>query len=143
MNTNTSVPKKFKEKDISWYIIDASKGSLGRIATKVSFLLLGKNSTDFVYNQVPRTKVIVVNAKKVRLTGNKLQSKKYYRHSGYAGGLKERTVSYYLNKSPKFIIETAVKGMLPKNKLRDKILKNLYIYEDTNHPHKANIVKVN
>ncbi len=139
---NTSVPKK-NQKKVKWYVLDASKAPLGRLATKASELLLGKNEVSFVYNQAPNNKVIILNAKNLQLTGRKMQDKRYYRHSGYAGGLKERTASYYMEKNPSFIIINAVKGMLPKNKLRDKILKNLYVYEGDNHPHKANTVKAN
>lgn len=122
-----------------WHLIDASTKSLGRIATEISSLLLGKHKVTFTSQTNVGDKVVVINSKKLVVTGNKITDKKYYRHSGYAGGLKERNVDYYLKKNPGFIIENAVKGMLPTNRLRDVRMANLYIYEGTEHPHQGQV----
>lgn len=120
-----------------WYLIDVSNKILGRVATEIVKILRGKNKVDFSPDADCGDNVIVINAEKIKLTGNKLNDKIYRWHTGYPGGLKERTAKEMLEKKPDFIIYNAVKGMLPKNKLRDKILKRLKIYKGEKHPHIA------
>ncbi|HDQ25152.1 MAG TPA: 50S ribosomal protein L13 [bacterium] len=120
-----------------WYIIDADNKVLGRLATKVADTLRGKKKPDFTPHVDTGDFVIVVNAEKIRLTGNKAASKVYQSHSGYPGGFKEEKYSHMLAKHPERIIEYAVKGMIPKTKLGDKIIKKLKVYKGPEHPHKV------
>ena len=120
-----------------WHIIDASGEILGRMATDVAKLLMGKHKATFSRHLDCGDFVVVINAAKIRVTGNKLKAKIYYRHSGYPGGLKEVTLERMLKKSPGRVIEHAVKGMLPKNRLGAKMLKKLKVYAGEVHPHQA------
>ena len=120
-----------------WHIIDASGEILGRMATDVAKLLMGKHKATFSRHLDCGDFVVVINAAKIRVTGNKLKEKVYYRHSGYPGGLKEVTLERMLKKSPGRVIEHAVKGMLPKNRLGAKMLKKLKVYAGETHPHQA------
>lgn len=128
-----------KEEDImkKWWVIDASDKTLGRLCTKVATVLMGKNKPIYTPHMDVGDRVIIVNAEKIKLTGNKLNDKMYYRHSGYPGGLKEITCGDLLKKHPERLIEFAVKGMLPRNKLRKLRMNKLKIYTGSNHPHKA------
>ena len=130
MQTNESVERK-------WYVVDATELVLGRMATDVAVVLKGKHKPTFTPHIDGGDYVIIVNAEKVALTGNKWADKKYYRHSGYAGGLKTRTATEMLEKQPQKIVEKAVRGMLPKNKLGAQLFRNLYVYEGSEHPHEA------
>lgn len=119
----------------NWYIIDLSDKVLGRSASKIAKVLIGKNSTDYAPNKEAGNYVIAVNAANIVLTGNKENSKKYYKHTGYLGNL--RTVEYkdLLKNAPEKVVISAVSGMLPKNKLKDKLLKKLKVYPNQDHPH--------
>lgn len=108
--------------------IDADGKVLGRLACEISEKLRGKGQTDFAYNKVPSNQVIVYNAEKIYVTGQKMKQKIYYRHSGYLGNLKETTLEELFAKDPKKVLQFAVKGMLPKNRLQKEFLKNLIIY---------------
>lgn len=109
------------------HTIDASNKSLGRLATQIAILLRGKHKPDFLPYKDTGDFVIVKNVEKIKLTGKKLEKKKYYRHSGYLGGLKEITLKELFQKNPKEVLRKAVWGMLPKNKLRSRIIKKLKI----------------
>lgn len=132
-----------KPKDIQkvWYLVDAKDKVLGRLASKVATVLIGKGKVIYAPHHDVGDEVIVINASKVKITGNKLDSKFYKRYSAYPGGLKEEVFSIKLKNHPDYIIRHAVKGMLPKNKLGAKLLKKLKIYADENHPHKAQAPK--
>jgi len=120
-----------------WYVVDARDAVLGRLATKIAVQLRGKNKPVFTPNVDTGDFVIVVNAEKVRLTGNKLTDKVYYHHTGYIGGIKAETAKEMFEKHPERIIEKAVWGMLPKNTLGRQMLKKLKVYKGAEHPHKA------
>lgn len=121
----------------AWYIIDASETTLGRIATKAASLLIGKGKPQFTAHIDTGDYVIVVNAKDLRVTGDKLETKKYYRHSGHPGNLRARTLQEQMNLDPTKAIELAVRGMLPVNKLRDGRLDRLKVYAGSEHKHEA------
>ncbi|MBN1116055.1 MAG: 50S ribosomal protein L13 [Bacteroidales bacterium] len=120
-----------------WYVVDATNEVLGRLSAKVAKILRGKNKPDFTPHVDCGDNIIVINAEKVRLTGNKMSSKTYIRHTGYPGGQRVNTVEEVLAKTPERVIEKAVKGMLPKNRLAGAILKNLHVYAGSEHPHTA------
>ena len=122
-----------------WHVIDAKDRTLGRISTEIAILLQGKHKPSYTPNLLTGDFVVVVNADKFKVTGNKLSSKKYYRHSGYIGGLTEQTMEEMLNKFPERVITQSVKGMLPKNKLGRKMLLRLKVYAGDQHPHEAQI----
>ena len=130
------------EVERSWYIIDAENKVLGRIATKIAAILRGKHKPVFTPHMDTGDFVVVINAKKVHLTGRKLTNKIYYRHTGYPGGLKSMTAEEMLKKKPENIIKLAVQGMLPKNKLGRKQLTKLKVFSGSKHPHKAQTPKV-
>lgn len=117
-----------------WYLVDASEDSLGRISTKIAAILRGKHKPSFTPNMDCGDNVIVINSDKVKLTGNKLQQKKYIRHTGYPGGQRETKVTELISKGySERIIFSAVRGMLPKNKLSRAILKNIRVFKDEKH----------
>ncbi len=120
-----------------WYVIDAKGKPLGRDASKAAVLLRGKHKATFTPHIDCGDYVIIVNAKEVELTGNKLQNKMYYNHSMYPGGLRERTAKVMREQYPIEMVERAVKGMLPHNRLGRAMYKKLFVYEDANHPHMA------
>lgn len=122
-----------------WRVIDAEGQTLGRLATEVAGLLRGKHKPSYTPHMDMGDSVVVVNATKIRVTGNKLADKTYYRHTGYMGGLKERQLEEMLAKHPERVIELAVRGMLPKNKLGRKQLKHLKVYAGPEHPHQAQV----
>ena len=128
-----------KEKDIKkdWRIIDATDQILGRLATKVASILRGKDKVIFSPHQDTGDEVIVINASKIKVTGKKLATKEYKRYSAYPGGLNIETLGDVLKKNPDRVIRHAVKGMLPKNKLGEKLIKKLRVYPDAAHPHAA------
>lgn len=128
-----------KPSDITreWWVVDAEGQTLGRLASKVAAILRGKHKTIFTPNLDTGDFVIVINADKIRVTGNKLDDKMYYRHSGYPGGLTEITLRDQLRRFPDRPIQEAVKGMLPKNSLGRQMIKKLKIYAGPNHPHVA------
>ena len=120
-----------------WYVIDAEGVSLGRLATRVADVLRGKHKPTYTPNIDCGDFVIVVNASKVNLTGNKLEDKVYYNHSGYTGGLRERTAKEMRENYPVEMIERAVKGMIPHTRLGRQVAKKLFVYEGAEHPHMA------
>ena len=121
----------------AWYVIDAEGQSLGRVAAKVAHILRGKNKPTFTPHIDCGDNVIVINASKVKLTGNKLNDKIYYDHSGYTGGLRERTAKVMVQDYPVEMIERAVKGMLPKGRLGRQMYRKLFVYAGAEHPHTA------
>ena len=126
---------KNNDQNIKWYLFDAKGAILGRLATGVSEALRGKKEVTFERNIEPTNKVIVINCQKIAVTGKKEEGKRYYHHSGFHGGIKEIGLKDQRAKDATEIIKTAVKGMLPKNKLITPTLKNLYLYNDDQHPH--------
>jgi large subunit ribosomal protein L13 len=128
-----------KKEDIQrkWYIVDAKDAVLGRMATKVADYLRGKNKPIFTPNVDTGDFVIVINAEKVRVTGNKLEDKKYYHHTGYIGHIKEETLQDRLAKAPDEVIRAAVRGMLPKTRLGRAMIKKLKVCTGADHGHKA------
>jgi large subunit ribosomal protein L13 len=128
-----------KQEDVQreWYVVDASGQTLGRLASQVARILRGKHKPIYSPSVDTGDHVIVVNAEKVHVTGRKLDQKIYYRHSGYPGGLKEITLRNLLQKHPTRVIEHAVRGMLPKNRLGRRMFKKLKVYAGPDHPHAA------
>ncbi|MDZ7785670.1 MAG: 50S ribosomal protein L13 [Candidatus Saccharibacteria bacterium] len=120
-----------------WYVIDASEAPLGRVATRVAKLLTGKGKPQFTHHVDCGDYVVIVNAQNIMATGKKSDQKVYYRHSGYPGNLKERTLSQKMDKDPATVITQAVRGMIPANKLRDGRLARLKVYSGETHEHEA------
>ena len=120
-----------------WYVVDAADQVLGRLASRVASVLMGKDKPSYTEFLDTGDFVVVLNAEKVRLTGKKLDQKVYRHHSGYPGGLKEITAREMLQKHPERVVESAVKGMLPKTKLGNKMFKKLKVYVGPEHPHQA------
>lgn len=133
----TTYMAKANEVERKWYVVDAAGQTLGRLASEVATLLRGKHKPIFTPHVDTGDYVIVVNADKIKLTGKKLTDKIYYHHSGYPGGLKQRTAKEMLEKRPEKMIELAVKGMLPKNRLGRRMFKKLFVYRGPEHPHQA------
>ena len=129
--------QKAQEVSRNWYVIDATDVNLGRLATKVAHVLRGKHKTIYTPHVDCGDYVIVINASKINLTGNKLNDKIYYDHSGYTGGLRERTAKEMKENYPVEMVERAVKGMLPKGRLGRAMYKKLFVYEGSEHPHAA------
>lgn len=128
-----------KEADIKrkWYIVNAEGKTLGRLATQIAIVLRGKHKPIFTPHVDTGDHVIVVNAEKIHLTGDKVRQKTYYRHSGYPGGLKSETVKDLLARKPSVIVERAIKGMLPKTTLGKQMARKLNVYAGPTHPHQA------
>ncbi len=128
-----------KKEDINrkWYVVDAKDAVLGKLAVKVATCLRGKNKPVFTPSVDTGDFVIVINADKVRLTGNKLTDKVYYHHTGYIGGIKAQSAKELIEKKPEKVIEKAVWGMLPKNRLGRSMFKKLKVYRGAEHPHQA------
>lgn len=133
----TTVSAREQDVQKDWYIVDAQGQTLGRLATQVATILRGKHKPLYTPHIDCGDYVIVVNAEKVHVTGQKMTQKKYYRHSGYPGGLKEITLRDQLQKFPNRVIESAVRGMLPKNRLGRRLFKKLKVYPGPAHPHEA------
>lgn len=136
MKKYTSSAKK-SDNPQKWYVVDANGVVLGRLATQVAHRLRGKHNPLFTPHTDTGDWVIVINAEKIVLTGRKLDQKTYYRHSGYIGGLKQMTAKELLEKKPEELVRSAVKGMLPKNKLGRRLFKKLKVYTGNAHPHEA------
>lgn len=134
MKTYVAKPGEFEQK---WHLIDAQGQVLGRLASEIATVLRGKNKPIYTPHVDTGDYVVVVNAADIRLTGNKLKDKIYYHYTGYPGGIKAITAAELLEKNPTELINTAVKGMLPKNKLGRKMLQKLKIYAGAEHSHKA------
>jgi large subunit ribosomal protein L13 len=134
MKTYSTKPAEIERE---WHVIDASDKVLGRLATRVANLLMGKHKPIFSRNLDTGDFVVIVNADKVRVTGNKAKQKLYYRHSGYPGGLKTISLEKMMQTNPTRVIEHAVRGMLPSNRLGAKMMKKLKVYTGDTHPHLA------
>ena len=134
MNTYSAKPGEVARK---WWIVDADGKNLGRLASEIAIVLRGKNKPQYTPHVDTGDFVVVVNAEKIAVTGNKLEGKVYYRHSGYPGGLKSRTLGEMLERRPYEVLRKAVKGMLPKNRLAARQLTKLKIYAGPEHPHAA------
>ncbi len=128
---------KAEDADRKWFVVDAKDQVLGRLATRVARVIRGKNKALFTPNMDTGDFVIVINAKQVKMTGKREQMKTYAHHSGYPGGLKVRSFGDIIAKKPEFVIENAVKGMLPKTRLGKKLIKKLKVYAGETHPHEA------
>ena len=131
--------QSFKQSDIeqSWILVDAQDKTLGRLASALASRLRGKHRPEYTPNADLGDYIVVINAGKINVTGDKLNQKKYFKHSGYPGGIKSKSLDEVIENSPEDAIRLAVKGMLPKNKLGKKMLTKLKIYKDNDHPHQA------
>ena len=129
--------KSYKNTDLDkkWLLLDARDETLGRLSSKIASILMGKNKAQYTPHNDLGDYVVVVNAEKIKVTGNKDIQKKYYKHTGYPGGLKSSTFSEIIEKNPENVILKAVKGMLPKNKLSSSMISKLKVYEGDSHPH--------
>ena len=141
MRIKTYTPKP-EDIQREWFVVDAKDQTLGRLATQIAILLRGKHKPIFTPNTDVGDYVIVLNADKIHVTGRKLDQKFYYRHSQYPGGLSKRSLREQLDKFPDRVIYKAVRGMLPKNKLGNQMIKKLKIYTGDSHPHEAQKPKV-
>ena len=131
--------QSFKQSDIeqSWILVDAKDKTLGRLASALASRLRGKHRPEYTPNADLGDYIVVINANKINVTGDKLNQKKYFKHSGYPGGIKSKSLDKVIKNSPEDAIRMAVKGMLPKNRLGKKMLTKLKIYKDNDHPHQA------
>ncbi|CDD93349.1 50S ribosomal protein L13 [Coprobacillus sp. CAG:826] len=136
MQRQTTIAKP-KELTRKWYVIDAAGKPLGRLASEVAVILMGKNKPIYTPNVDCGDYVIIVNAEKVALTGNKVHNKKYYNVSGYTGGLRTRTAGEMIERYPEEMVERSVWGMLPKGRLGRSIYKKLFVYKGPDHKHEA------
>ncbi|MCK4248580.1 MAG: 50S ribosomal protein L13 [Candidatus Omnitrophica bacterium] len=134
MKTYVAKPKEIETK---WHLIDARDKVLGRLASQIAVMLRGKDKAEFTPHVDTGDGVVVINAEKIKVTGRKMDQKIYKSFSGYPGGLKETLMKDVLKRKPEYIITHAVKGMLPKNKLADQLLKKLKVYAGPEHPHKS------
>ena len=134
MKTWTAKPGEVERR---WYLVDAEGKTLGRLATQIADTLRGKTKPEYTPHVDTGDFVVVVNAEKIAVTGNKRADKKYYRHSGYPGGIKERSLNDMLERRPEEVIRHAVRGMLPRNRLARKQLTKLKVYAGPDHPHAA------
>ena len=123
--------------EMKWYLIDAEGQTLGRLASQIASIIRGKNKPTYTPHADTGDFVVVINAEKINVTGNKLNNKIYYNHSGYAGGLKKRTLKEMLEKKPEEVLRKAIWGMLPHNRLGRKLMGKVKIYAGTEHPHEA------
>ena len=138
MKTFSAKPNQIKTQ---WVLFDADGKTLGRLATKIATILRGKHKPEYTFHTDVGDYVVVINANKVRLTGNKEKNKIYYHHTRYIGGIKSVSFAKLINRYPERIIEKAVKGMLPKNSLGRSMYKKLKVYSGSNHPHIAQLPK--
>lgn len=139
MNTLSYKTESAKKETVerNWYVVDAEGEIVGRLCTKIAAVLRGKHKPSFTPHVDCGDFIIVVNADKVRFTGNKMDDKNYLRYSGYPGGQKSTSAKEMMDKKPRFIIENAVKGMLPKNKLGRAMIKKMFVYDGPDHQHEA------
>jgi large subunit ribosomal protein L13 len=139
VKTKNYITKTVSPSDIKrdWILIDAENQVLGRLATKISMILQGKTKAMYTPNMDTGDHVIIINAEKVKLTGNKMNDKQYIRHTTYPGGQRITTPRQVLEKKPEFIIEKAVKGMLPRTKLGREMYRKLHVFVGNSHPHEA------
>lgn len=128
---------KKSEVETKWYVVDANGQVLGRLAARVASVLRGKNKPIYTPNADTGDGIIIINAGKIQLTGNKLEQKAYYHHTGYPGGIKKETAKDLMKVNPEKMLTTAIRGMLPKNTLGREQIKKLKVYSGTDHPHVA------
>ncbi|MDP2671804.1 MAG: 50S ribosomal protein L13 [bacterium] len=133
----TRVKKQVTSKPINWYLVNAQGSILGKVAAKVASILLDKNDPKRKSYEIPQSRVVIINAGKVEVSGRKEENKKYYRYSGYPSGLRERTLAQLRSQKPEEIINHAVFGMLPKNRMGKSLRRHLFIYSGSSHPHEA------
>jgi len=126
-----------KDENRNWYTVDVEGKTLGRVSSQIAKILIGKHKPEYTPFIDTGDFVVVINAEKIRVTGKKLSDKKYYRHSGYLGGLKEKNLEQMLTDKPEEVLKLAVKRMLPKNRLGRQMLKKLKVYAGESHPHEA------
>lgn len=139
MNTLSYKTQSLRKEDVQrdWYVVDAEGQTVGRLCTTLATMLRGKHKPNYTPHIDNGDYIIVINADKVKFTGNKWKAKVYQRYSGYTGGQKQRTAEEMLTKKPEAIVEKAIKGMLPKNRLGRAMFKKLFVYTGTEHPHTA------
>ena len=137
-NFKTYIPRK-DDIQCEWHLVDATDQILGRLASRISRTLRGKNKPNYTPHLLTGDYVVVINAAKIKVTGRKLEQKTYYRHSGYTGNLKSIVLKDLMSNYPERVIQFAVKGMLPDNKLSRTMLKRLKIYPNNEHPHSAHL----
>ncbi len=139
MNSSTGIrPSQIQRK---WHVVDVADQTLGRVSSQIAKLLIGKHKPYFVNHQDTGDYVVVINAAKVKTTGNKLVNKIYHRHSGFPGGMKTRTLGQQMDKDSRIVLEKAIKGMLPKTKLGAQMFSKLFVYSDDKHPYEDKIAK--
>ncbi|MBU0976453.1 MAG: 50S ribosomal protein L13 [Patescibacteria group bacterium] len=138
MKKTTAISKSEKE----WYLVDANGVRLGRLATTIARILIGKNKAEYSPHIDCGDNIIVINSRNLSVHPKKIDNKIYWRHSGYPGGIKQRTLGEMMKRNPNQVIEIAVKGMLPRNKLARQIIKKLYVYPDEKHSHEAQKPKI-
>ena len=129
---------KKNEVKTEWYLVDADNQTLGRLSSKIAHILRGKNKVHYTPHMDMSDYIVVINADKINLTGNKIKQKEYWHHTGFPGGGKVKTVE---ESKPEFVLHNAIKGMLPHNKLGRKLIKHLKIYKDSMHPHESQCPK--
>jgi large subunit ribosomal protein L13 len=134
MKTYVATPA---DRQRTWYVVDAEGQTLGRLATRIADALRGKRKPEYTPHVDTGDFVVVINAEKIHVTGKKLEQKRYWRHSGYPGGIKSRTLAEMLDRRPEEVIRKAVKGMLPRNRLARRQLTKLKVYAGPDHPHAA------
>ncbi len=122
-----------------WHVVDADGQTLGRLATQAANMLMGKHKPTYSRHLDMGDYVVVVNAEKIHVTGNKLKDKKYYRHTGYMGGIRETTLGVMLQRRPRRVVEMAVRGMLPRSRLGRQLYRHLKVYAGPDHPHEAQV----
>jgi len=137
MMTKTTISAKKETVERDWYVIDATDKVLGRLSTEIADMLRGKNKPCYTPHVDTGDHVVVINAEKIKVTGNKYEDKMYHRHSGYIGNLKSINFEKLQSKKPERIIENAVKGMMPKNRLGNSMIKKLHVYKGSEHNHHA------
>lgn len=139
METSAKITKSMRKEDVErdWWVVDAADQTIGRISSKIASLLRGKHKPWFTPHVDTGDFVVVINADKVKVTGKRLDQKSYFRHSGYIGGTTVTTFKEMLEKKPEFVVENAVKGMLPKGRLGRKMITKLKVYSGAEHPHHA------
>ena len=134
MRTFSAKPNEVQR---DWYVVDAQGRTLGRLATEVARRLRGKHKPEYTPHVDTGDYIVIINAEKIRVTGNKLKDKTYYRHTGYVGNLKSESLEILLKRAPERVLELAVKGMLPRNPLGRQMFKKLKVVQGENHPHQA------
>jgi large subunit ribosomal protein L13 len=137
MTSQRTYQANAQDRDRDWYVVDAEGKTLGRLATQIANVLRGKRKPTYTPHVDVGDFVIVTNAEKIHVTGNKLEGKRYYRHSGYPGGIRSQTLGDLLERRPEEVIRRAVKGMLPRNRLARQQLTKLKVYAGPDHPHQA------